>query len=35
VERFPTLTLAAAQDSLTREPALLFNKLTALPVRLG
>ena len=35
VERFPTLTLAAAPDSLTREPALLFNKLTALPVRLG
>lgn len=34
-DRFPTLELAAPPDSLTRHPALLFNKLTALPVRLA
>lgn len=33
VERFPTLELAARHDSLERAPALLFNRLTALPVR--
>jgi cytochrome P450 len=32
-ERFPDLQLAAPPESLQREPALLFNKLTALPVR--
>jgi cytochrome P450 len=32
-ERFPDLQLAASPESLQREPALLFNKLTALPVR--
>jgi cytochrome P450 len=32
-DRFPDLTLAAAPESLEREPALLFNKLTSLPVR--
>ena len=32
-DRFPDLTLAAAPASLEREPALLFNKLTSLPVR--
>jgi cytochrome P450 len=34
-ERFPDLQLAASPASLQREPALLFNKLTALPVRTG
>lgn len=33
-ERFPTLKLATEPDKLTRAPALLFNSLTALPVRL-
>jgi cytochrome P450 len=34
-ERFPTLELATPPESLEREPALLFNKLAALPVRLA
>ncbi len=34
-DRFPTLELATAPDSLEREPSLLLNKLTALPVRLA
>jgi cytochrome P450 len=34
-DRFPNLELAAPPESLRREPALLFNKLAALPVRLG
>lgn len=34
-ERFPTLELATDPDTLEREPSLLFNKLTALPVRLA
>lgn len=34
-ERFPNLELATEPDKLEREPSLLFNKLTALPVRLG
>jgi cytochrome P450 len=33
-DRFPTVELADV-DSLTRWPTLLFNRLTALPVRLG
>ncbi|GAB2810668.1 cytochrome P450 family protein [Streptomyces daliensis] len=33
VERFPGLRLATSPESLEREPALLFNKLTSLPVR--
>jgi cytochrome P450 len=35
IERFPTLELATEPDKLEREPSLLFNKLAALPVRLG
>lgn len=34
-DRFPNLALAAAPESLEREPALLFNKLKSLPVRLA
>jgi cytochrome P450 len=34
-QRFPGLALAASPDTLEREPALLFNKLTALPVRIA
>jgi cytochrome P450 len=34
-ERFPTLELATEPEKLEREPSLLFNKLTALPVRIG
>jgi len=33
-ERFPNLEPATDPDSLQREPSLLFNKLTAHPVRL-
>jgi cytochrome P450 len=33
-ERFPDLELVTDPGSLEREPSLLFNKLTALPVRL-
>jgi cytochrome P450 len=34
-DRFPTLELATDPDTLEREPSLLLNKLTALPVRIG
>jgi cytochrome P450 len=34
-ERFPTLELAIAATELEREPSLLFNKLTSLPVRMA
>lgn len=34
-DRFPTLELATDPDELAREPSLLLNKLTALPVRLA
>lgn len=34
-DRFPTLELATTPDQLEREPSLLFNKLSSLPVRLG